>query len=327
MRERGVPAGFLLFARNIESPEQVAALADELAEACGFRPLIAVDQEGGRVQRLHFAGRLPPARQLGDWYAVAPEAALEATFLHGFLLASELRAVGANWVLGPVLDLALPQTHQIIGDRAFAAQPERVVTLAKAWADGVRAGGCLRCIKHAPGHGRAVADSHAELPIVAASADELLHDMAPFAALAPQVESVMTAHIRYPALDNEVATYSGKIMNMMRQEWGFEGLVLADDVGMKALDGDYSARITRALQAGCDVAIAALSQVQAGMAGTLFAQNDWATLRDADIPTMQGASLARLDALEIPQPPAPEQVAEMRARFLRLWADGPRRMG
>lgn len=323
------PMGFLLFARNIESVEQTRALCEELSEFAPFgTPLIGVDQEGGRVQRVKFGGKLPPARVYGEWYNVNPEAALEAVRLNSVLLAAQLRDVGANWLLGPLIDVANSATHEIIGNRSFSEDPAVVTTLAKAYAQGVVDGGCLGCIKHAPGHGRAVVDSHFELPLVDASLEELKSDFAPFKAMAKDADFLMTAHIRFKALDEAVpATYSEKIISMMRNDWGFNGVVLADDVGMKALQGDYVERVRLSLQAGCDVAITALSVLKHGMAGTFFDEDNFKALVKADLPMLNERAYRYLDGLTIPDAPDADMVIDAKARLKELWADGPARMG
>lgn len=327
------PMGFLLFARNIASAEQTRELCAELAELSPFKtPLIAVDQEGGRVQRIKFGGKLPPAKVFGEWYSgngmQAEAAALEGVYLDGFLLAAQLRDVGATWLLGPLIDVANAATHAIIGDRSFSENPQAVITLAKAYAKGVEAGGCLRCLKHAPGHGRAVVDSHHELPLVEVSRAELEADMLPFKTMAADEDFLMTAHIRYAALDAvEPATYSKPILEMMRREWDFGGVILADDVGMKALQGDYVGRVERSLAAGCDVAITALSVLKHGMAGTVFDSENFEALRKAELPVLNARAEAYLNSLSLPAPPGAEEVGAARARLQELWADGPARLG
>ncbi|MBI1308707.1 MAG: beta-N-acetylhexosaminidase [Proteobacteria bacterium] len=323
------PAGFLLFARNIESEAQVRALVDELGSACGdYTPVVAVDQEGGRVQRLSFGGKLPAARVFGEWFGKDPSHALEGCMLNALLLAAQLRAVGANLLLGPVLDLGLAETHAVIGERAFAARPETVAELGEAFLRGVAQGGCWGCIKHAPGHGRATADSHFGLPQVDAAREELEQDFLPFKALAGQAEFMMTAHIKYAALDAEnPATYSPRLVKMMKQEWGFGGVLLADDIGMQALGGPYVQRAKQALHAGCDLVIAALSVVKHGMAGTVFDAESFAALQQGDLPQMEAGALARLEALKLPEAPGAEALDKARARLKKLWADGPERMG
>ena len=321
--------GFLLFARNIESVEQVRNLCAELAENSPFQtPLIAVDQEGGRVQRVKFGGKLPAAKVFGAWYSENEMAALEGAYLDGFLLAAQLRDVGATWLLGPLVDVANPATHAIIGDRSFSGDPQVVIALAEAYARGVKAGGCLRCLKHAPGHGRAVVDSHFELPLVEAGLDELQLDMQPFKMMAPTEDFLMTAHIRYSALDKDMpATYSRRILDMMRHDWNFKGVILADDVGMKALQGSYVGRVEKSLEAGCDVAITALSVLKHGMAGTVFDKESFDALRDAELPELNGKAKEYLAGLTLPDAPDSNDVNAARMRLKELWADGPERLG
>lgn len=321
------PMGFLLFARSIESPEQTRDLCAELTELSGTKfPLIAVDQEGGRVQRVRFGGSLPAARVFGDWYESDKDAALEAVTLNASLLARQLRDVGATWQLAPDLDLAHAATHAVIGERAFSANPEVVATMGAAYVRGVAQGGCLSCIKHAPGHGRATQDTHFELPLVDATLEDLQDDFGPFKALAKDSDFLMTAHIRYAALDGDVpATYSRRVLDMMRKEWGFGGLILADDVGMKALSGDYVSRVKKSLDAGCDVAITALSVLKHGMAGTVFDMENFHALREADLPALNESAAAYLDKLNLPE--VLVDMDEAKARLKQLWADGPERMG
>lgn len=319
------PFAFILFARSIETPEQVRALTAELAALSGTpAPLIAVDQEGGRVQRLTFGGRLPPVQVYGQWFAVNPAEAEEMAELHACLLAHQLRQVGATWLLGPCLDLALPETHAIIGNRAFAADPVVVTTLGRAFLRGVRAGGCFHCIKHAPGHGRTNADTHVEMPTVAAEAATLAHDAQPFAALAPEADFIMTAHIRYPTWDAaHAATFSPKILGMMKQLWGHRGLVLADDLGMHALTGPYAARATAALAAGCDGVIAALSVIKHGMAGTFWDEENFHALQAATLPALSPTAQAYVAGLALPPALNEAAAAEKIARFRALWASRP----
>lgn len=323
------PMGFLLFARNIESVEQTRALCEELREFCPFgMPLIGVDQEGGRVQRVKFGGKLPPAKVYGEWFDVNETAALEAVRLNALLLAAQLRDVGATWLLGPLVDVTNDATHEIIGNRSFSENPDTVTILAKAYAEGAREGGCLTCIKHAPGHGRAVVDSHFELPVVEAGLEELKQDFAPFKAMAPHEDFLMTAHIRFTALDGAVpATYSSKILSMMRKEWGFGGVILADDVGMKALQGDYVERIRKSLDAGCDVAITALSVLKHGMAGTFFDKENFGALCKAELSALNDKSLQYLNKLTLPEQVDAAKVDFAKRRLQELWADGPARMG
>jgi beta-glucosidase-like glycosyl hydrolase len=173
-----------------------------------------------------------------------------------------------------------------------------------------------------------VVDSHFELPLVDANLDELQKDFAPFKAMVPEEDFIMTAHIRYAALDVDLpATYSAKTLRMMREDWGFKGLILADDVGMKALQGDYVERVRKSLDAGCDVAITALSVLKHGMAGTFFDEESFKRLLDADLPMLSGSATHYLESVNLPQPPAAENVSDARNRLQALWADGPARMG
>jgi beta-N-acetylhexosaminidase len=325
------PAAFILFARNIKTPEQVRDLTAALAELSPLEtPLIAVDQEGGRVQRVTWGGRLPPMQIFGKWHDENPVAAREAVRLAAFLLAAQLRDVGATWALAPCLDIAHPLTHKIIGDRAFHADPQVVTALGRAHLEGTEQGGCFPCLKHAPGHGRAVADSHVELPTVTATADELAEDFAPFQALAAESPFIMTAHIHYAKLMNAKgpATFSREMLGMMRDEWGFGGLILADDLGMEALSGTYRERAVKALSAGCDLLITSFSRIRQGMAGTVFDEESYAAMRDGGaLPPLGEGALAKLGRLRLGRAPDAEDVADARTAFHKLWADGPARLG
>ncbi len=322
------PLAFILFARNIVSPEQARALIERLKPLCGGPyPLIAIDQEGGRVQRLKFAGGLPSVRAFGAWYVQNPEKALEAAQLYGAVLGAEMRSVGANWLLAPVLDVAVPETHTILASRCFSDNPEHVALLADAYMQGIASEGGVGCLKHAPGHGRSAQDSHVELPRVAADAAALELDSLPFRQLAPQAFSMMTAHIHYPALDDSgvPATYSPRILNgLIRKDWGFKRLILADDVGMAALEGPYVQRIRQAVEAGCDVAITALSMLKHGMAGTVWHEEHFAELEaHADsllaLPEVRAERLADLP----PVPTHAPDAAKLRAALHAMWVSSP----
>lgn len=249
--------------------------------------------------------------------------------LHAMILADMLRKLGANLLLGPVLDLGLPETHAVIGERAFSASPETVAELGAAYMRGVAQGGCWDCIKHAPGHGRATTDTHFELPTVNAEREEIERDIAPFKELAPQADFVMTAHIIFKALDAELpATYSPRVIKMIKDTWQTRGLVLADDIGMQALSDDpYVERAKKSLEAGCDVVIAAMSIVKHGMAGTVFDAESFAALAKAKLPAMSKDALERFGKLKLPPEASAEQVKEAKKRLKALWADGPERMG
>lgn len=254
------PWGFILFARNIETPDQVRALTAALREILGRADApILVDQEGGRVQRLgppHW-GRYPPGRAYGRLKGCDPLQRREIARLGGRLIAHDLTAVGINVDCLPVLDVPAPGAHQVIGDRAYADTPDEVALLGRAAAEGLLAGGVLPIVKHIPGHGRARADSHQELPVIEASWDELdARDFAPFRALS-DMPMAMTAHVIYAAIDRKrPATTSGSVMRTaIRGSIGFAGLVLSDDLSMKALGGGLSDRAMSARAAGCDVVL------------------------------------------------------------------------
>jgi beta-N-acetylhexosaminidase len=252
------PWGFILFKRNIESPEQVRALTEALRETIGVADApILVDQEGGRVQRMgppHWR-RYPPGRAFGR--ASDPLMQREMARLGARLIADDLRSVGINVDCLPVLDVPVPGAHDVIGDRAYAEDPATVAVLGRAAAEGLLAGGVLPVIKHMPGHGRARADSHEALPVVDASRQELERiDFEPFRALA-DMPLAMTAHVVYTAIDPEApATTSRTVMDeVIRGSIGFAGLVMSDDLSMKALSGSLRERAAAALAAGCDVAL------------------------------------------------------------------------
>jgi beta-N-acetylhexosaminidase len=251
------PWGFILFRRNVESPEQVLRLTDALRESVGWDAPVLVDQEGGRVQRLgppHWP-KYPP----GEAYLQATNdvfTARELARLGGRLMAHDLRAVGINVDCAPVLDTPTPGAHDIIGDRAFGRDPASVAQLGRAMAEGLLAGGVLPVIKHMPGHGRAFADSHKELPTVHADLEHLeAWDFAPFKALS-DMPIGMTAHIVFTAIDKKrPATQSRKAIRLIRETLGFGGLLLSDDLVMNALSGTLTERAEKSLKAGCDLVI------------------------------------------------------------------------
>ena len=246
--------GVILFARNVEAPEQVA----ELACAAGALsrhspPWVSIDQEGGRVARLRAPfTRWPPMRALGD----SRDAALATRF--GRALARELRAVGVTLDYAPVLDVDTNPHSPVIGDRSLSDEPARTARLGAAVIDGLQAAGVAACGKHYPGHGDAAADSHVELPVVAHAPDRLRAvELEPFrAAAAAGVAAIMTAHVLYPALDEQYpATLSPRIVGLLREELEFDGLVLTDDLEMGAITRHYTVEdaAVRAIGAGCDM--------------------------------------------------------------------------
>jgi beta-N-acetylhexosaminidase len=253
------PAGFVLFGRNVEDKAQLRALTDSLRALSGRADLpILVDQEGGRVARLAppVWPAFPAGARFAALYEKAPISAIEVARANGEALAVTLAEMGINVDCLPLLDVAQPGAHAVIGERALGDEPMRVAALGQALLDGLEAGGVSGVVKHIPGHGRARADSHQELPVVAASAEELQVDLAPFRALR-DAPMAMTAHVLYRAWDADLpATVSPTIIaEVIRGAIGFEGLLMSDDLAMDALSGTPGERARAALAAGCDVAL------------------------------------------------------------------------
>ena len=254
------PWGFILFARNVADPEQVRALVAALRQTVNDPTApVLIDQEGGRVTRLkppHWKAR-PAAARFGALYAGSPDAAREAAYLNARLMAAELSALGINVDCVPVLDVPVAEADAVIGDRAFAHEPAIVIDLGRAVIGGMIDGGVLPVMKHIPGHGRAMADSHLALPRVATAADCLsATDFVTFRSL-NHCPLAMTAHVVYEAIDPQrPATTSPKVIrDVIRGEIGFDGLLLSDDLSMQALSGSYSTRARAALFAGCDLVL------------------------------------------------------------------------
>lgn len=259
------PWGFILFARNIGTPDEVRRLTGDLREAVGRDALITVDQEGGRVQRLR-------APYWTEWPAPLIGAAdgARAVWLRHRLMGAELHAVGIDGNCAPCLDIAGPDTHPFLHDRCFGQDTETVAVLGRAAADGLLAAGVLPCIKHMPGHGGARVDSHKELPVVDLALDQLrAREFAPFRALA-DLPMGMTCHLRFPALDTRPATGSPVVIDLIRKEIGFDGLLTTDDITMEALPGSHAERAAAAIAAGCDL-VMHCNQDIAGMAPVVAA--------------------------------------------------------
>jgi beta-N-acetylhexosaminidase len=253
------PWGFILFARNVGDAEQVRRLCDALREAADDEGApIFIDQEGGRVQRLKppLARRRRPAALFGELHARQPALAEEAVRLNHRLLAHELRALGLDADCAPCVDIRTPGAHDIISDRAFGTDAATVSALGRAAVDGLLAGGVAPVIKHIPGHGRATADSHQALPVVDTPLAVLEEtDFAPFRALA-DAPMAMTAHVAYSAVDAACATVSHRLIaTVIRGHIGFDGLLMSDDLSMRALGGTLAERTRAAMAAGCDVAL------------------------------------------------------------------------
>lgn len=299
------PWGFVLFARNVSDPQQLRRLTDALRAAVGRDAPVFVDQEGGRVQRL----RAPHWHEYSAPLDQAPFG--PASFrLRGRMLAHELRAVGIDGNFAPCADLAWPETHPFLRSRCMGTSAAEVTANARALADGLLAGGVLPVVKHMPGHGRATQDSHLETPLIDLPRAELEGtDFAPFKALA-DLPLGMTAHIRLPFLGEAPATMNPEAIAMMRDDWGFAGALMTDDIGMGALTGAIRDRAAQAMAAGCDLVLhcndtvagfaqaaegagllagPALSRCEAALSARRAAENvDFAALA-ADLSAMTGS--------------------------------------
>ncbi|HET9811808.1 MAG TPA: beta-N-acetylhexosaminidase [Sphingomicrobium sp.] len=253
------PAGYILFKRNCIDQAQLQALTDSLRNLSPRPDLpILIDQEGGRVARMKPPEwpEFPCGWAFAELYDRAPSSAIEAARANAKALALMLRSAGINVDCLPLLDVRQTGADEIIGDRALGSEPMQVSALGRATLDGLRSGGVVGVIKHIPGHGRALCDSHKELPVVEASADELASDLEPFERLnwAPMG---MMAHVVYTAWDSErPASQSAKVIGeIVRGRIGFDGFLMSDDIGMEALKGDYGERAAGVVQAGCDAAL------------------------------------------------------------------------
>ncbi len=250
------PAGIILFARNIQDQAQIRALMGDLRRVLRPGAVLMVDQEGGRVARLRPPQwrAHPPAAAIGALFAANPAAGLRAAWLTGILIGQECRDAGFDVVCAPVLDVRAPGAHDVIGDRAYGTMPHTVARLGRAMAQGLLAAGVQPVMKHAPGHGRARADSHQELPVV--DPRDLGADILPFARNA-DMPWAMTAHILYTGLDpDRPATLSPTVIgDIVRGRMGFRGVLVSDDLAMHALTGHPQDRARGALAAGCDIAL------------------------------------------------------------------------
>ena len=252
------PIGFILFARNVDSPEQVKVLVQELKAVVGWNCPILIDQEGGRVTRLkppHWR-KSPPMKVFAQMAEKDIKKAEQACYLNSKIIGKELLTLGINVDCAPVCDLLFDEAHDIIGDRSFGSDVDIVTTLAKKSAQGFLDSGVLPVIKHIPGHGRALSDSHLELPIVDATIEELnKSDFRVFKNLF-NMPWAMTAHILYKSIDSEKpATLSPSLINIIRNEIGFKGFLISDDLSIEALKGSFAERTRKSLEAGCDAVL------------------------------------------------------------------------
>ncbi len=305
------PWGLILFKRNVTDRDQVRALTGSFRECVNRSDApVLIDQEGGRVQRMG-----PPV-----WRAYPAAATLEASlsepeaeaaaYLAASLIASDLNEVGITVDCGPVLDVSDPETHAVIGSRAYSTRPERVAAIGRAFATGLLDGGVLPVIKHMPGHGRAQSDSHLELPVVLATRQELRRDFSPFTAL-KDMPMAMTAHVVYRAIDAErpASTSSVVVGDVMRGEIGYEGLIMSDDVSMRALRGTYEERARAIIGAGLDLILHCNGDLHEARAVATAASE------------LSGAPLRRAEtALAARRPPLSVDRREMEADFAAIMA-------
>ncbi|ESQ76360.1 beta-N-acetylhexosaminidase [Asticcacaulis sp. AC402] len=308
------PLGFILFRRNIETPAQTKALVTALKGCVRHNPLILIDQEGGRVRRLkppHWPD-YPPAARFAE-VCNDPSEQREMVRLGARLMANDLYELGINVDCVPVLDVPQPGAHDIIGDRAYGLTADDVAVMGRAACEGLLAGGVLPVIKHIPGHGRAGADSHTDLPRVETDLEELLKvDFYPFQVNA-DMPIAMTAHVLYSAIDRRnTATTSKKCIKMIRDVIGFDGLLICDDLSMNALSGDLNHRARASLKAGCDVLLHCNGQMDQ-MKAVL-----------SETPKLRRSARRRAEAcfrrlLSIPEP---LDVPDARARFNVVLARG-----
>ena len=253
------PAGFILFKRNCEDPAQLLRLTGALRDLTGRADLpILIDQEGGRVARMRPPAwpAFPAAERFSQLYALAPSSAIEAARANARALALALRSCGINVNALPLLDVRQEGASDIIGDRALGSEPMQVAALGRVVLDGMASAGVVGIVKHMPGHGRALVDSHKELPVVSATAEQLETDLEPFERLA-SAPMGMTAHVVYTAWDaDRPASLSPTVIgDVIRGRIGFDGFLMSDDIGMEALQGDFGGRASGVVAAGCDAAL------------------------------------------------------------------------
>jgi len=304
---RAQPWGFILFARNVEDPEQLRWLTTELREAVGREAPVFIDQEGGRVARLtppHWRIWLSPLEQVQQ----NKRHAARAMQIRYRIIADELRAAGIDGNCAPVLDLAQPDTHPVLRNRCYGDDVVHVAEIAAAAAEGLLAGGVLPVIKHIPGLGRATVDSHLDLPRVKAKHKVLrVSDFLAFEAVSG-LPIAMTAHVVYETIDPEnPATQSPTVITLVREEIGFNGLLMTDDISMQALSGTVAERGRAALDAGCDL--------------VLHCNGDLAEMEAlaAELGAMNPAAQARADAaLTWRRAPEPVDIAALEDEFEAL---------
>ncbi|MGB6350079.1 MAG: beta-N-acetylhexosaminidase [Pseudolabrys sp.] len=308
------PWGLIIFKRNVSTPAQVTELVQSFRDAIGWEAPVLIDQEGGRVQRLgppHWP-IYPPGARYGELYARVPASGIAAARLAGHLLAADLRSLGIDVDCLPIADVAVAGGDEVIGDRAYGSEPGKVAAIAKAIAEGLQLGGVLPVVKHLPGHGRATADSHHRLPVV--DTDRATLEATDFAAFRPLagLPLGMTAHVVFSAIDPVAPATTSVTMvgQVIRGLIGFQGLLMSDDISMKALSGTIAERSRASLAAGCDVVLHCNGELSemAAVAG--------------EAPELSGESAKRADAA-LAARSAPEEFDTDAARkvFTQMVAD------
>ena len=303
------PWGFILFARNIDTPDQIRRLTADLRHCVGREAPILIDQEGGRVARL-----LPPVwtewQNALEFMDTLPSIAArrEAMQLRYKVIGAELRDLGIDVNCAPMADIACDTTHVAIGQRCYGRTAGEVAVIGRAVADGLAEGGVLPILKHIPGHGRTPLDSHVDLPVVDAPRDVLMvEDFAPFKALA-DLPMAMTAHIIYSAIDSEnCGTWSQDVVEVIRRDIGFDGLLMTDDLSMHALSGSFADRVAKSINAGCDMILHCngnMDEMAAIASATPHLSDNSATRAEA-------ALAARPEARPIDIPEALRRIAEL----------------
>ena len=251
------PFGFVLFKRNFKNKEQIIQLIQNLKKVT-LNPdlLIFIDQEGGRVQRLdnHEFTKFPTQMTIGNMYKKDKKMALELAYKSAFLMGEQLKEICIDVNFSPVCDLFFDNAHKVIGDRSFGSDPELVLNLSNSFCKALQDSGIIPVPKHFPGHGRSKFDTHLRSSIINESYNDLIKtDLVPFKILDKSL-MVMLAHIKYPLIDSKVATYSNEIIrNILRKKFKFKGLVISDDISMKAIKEDLQTKVTNCYQGGCDV--------------------------------------------------------------------------
>jgi beta-N-acetylhexosaminidase len=316
------PYGFILFARNVVDRAQVSALIADLRRCVGWAAPVLIDQEGGRVQRMTAPEwrKYPAGRVFGALYDRDADQALALCRDNAHLLAWDLAEVGIDVDCLPLLDLPQPGAHDVIGDRAFSAQVEPTVALARAQLEGLRLGGVTGVIKHIPGHGRAMSDSHLELPMIKADRKTLLdHDFQPFRAFSDEVYG-MTGHLLLADLDGDRPSTTSPLVveQIIRGHLAFNGLLMTDDLSMQALGGGFSDRASASIEAGCDLVLhcnGKMDEMRAVAGATPLLSGEAASRADrAD------ARRARYRAEATS--PAEDAVDRLRAALGADWPDG-----